>query len=257
MKPFNRYTSGLLYDNEPGSGGGTGGAPNANTTKVFSQAEVDDLVTRARRDEKDKLYSDLERAKKAATDKDELLKQKEKELADAKEAGKATVALEQQVKDLQTGLEAANKKADEFAVRYDKIVDDALTRQRTDMETAFTTRDVATYKQSLIDSSDGKIIPELVTGNTKEEVKASFDKAKARYDEITTKAAAEKETELRTKYKGALPAPVVPPGQSSDSQTVADTSFRDFRKMSAADQKTEIAKYKKKAYEEAGIPMRS
>lgn len=67
------------------------------------------------------------------------------------------------------------------------------SKQQLDgLENQLKTEKLESYKQKKIASSDGKIIPELVVGNSTEEIDISIEKAKVKYAEI--------QNELRQKY---------------------------------------------------------
>ena len=166
---------------------------NNNQGEKAPQAPVvnyEDLIAKARREEKDKLYGQI-KAKDAKindlTEKNNalmlkvgqqetIISEKDKEIAklkaqDANTDNEKIKALEAEKKQLQKELDQ---------VKANMVDPQALEAQIRGEY------DVKMYRvEKLANNSD--IIPELVTGNTKEEIDASFEVAKARYAEIVGK----------------------------------------------------------------------
>jgi len=220
---------------------------------------IDQIANEARKQEKQKLYQEIEDHKKRAkTAEDQAralqgqldtltptiddLKKQLEESKDKGNKGKGDPALEQKIKEMEAKvqqIEADKKKAIEEA---DKRFND----YRTDMQKAIDRDKLDRYRAEKIAEAGGRIIPELVLGETQEAIDLSIEKAKQRYEEIMS--AEEKRREEEAKKKGS---------KSTDFQT--DTkitlekggnqlSAEDLAKMSDAD----YAKYREKMLTAAG-----
>lgn len=138
--------------------------------KLKVNREVPDLIAKARQEEKDKLYPQI----KALKEENDFLKTKNSELE--AEITRLTSELEE-VKNImgeldkqQQSLEAleAKLKAD-----FQKELDERERKYQVEL-----------HKQKVLSANAGKLIPELVTGSTIEEIDAAVERAKARFEEI-------------------------------------------------------------------------
>lgn len=152
------------------------------------QVNFEDLVAKARKEEKDKLYpqiKDLKEENGKLTEKVNAqlltIESKDKEItalkAELEEAKNATSksdddkvkALKKEIKDL---------KAEKEALEKDKVdVTEIENNIRAEYE-------VKLYREQKLREGGNEIIPELVTGVTKEDIDASFEVAKNRYNDI-------------------------------------------------------------------------
>lgn len=161
-------------------------------------AKMEAAVKEAASKEKEKLYDTIDKYKKdtealtakAKAEEDEknrILKEeadKKKEELDAKE----------RVKQLEVELEKTAKRFEEVMEIKDKQFTSELTK-----------RDLAIIREKLIGEANGAIIPELVQGNTEEELRKSAESAKARFSEIVT--AQKKQVEDELIRAGKIPGP--------------------------------------------------
>lgn len=178
----------VFADGEPEPpAGGDGGDPAP--TVNFEQ-----LIQKAREEEKNKLYPQIKKLKEenggyVKTHNDDLIAiaTKDKEIETLK---KEIETLKSQldgneseaVKSLKKDLKAAQDEVQnlkESAPNIEELT--ANIRAEVDAEYA-----IKFYKEKKIQEAQGKIIPELVTGNTEEEINASVEKAIARYNEIAS-----------------------------------------------------------------------
>jgi len=144
---------------------------------------INDIANKVRTEEKNKLYAELESQKKAAKTAEEkaelLAKQQEalqKQLEEATKSGKKDGKESEEAKLLREQLEKlATEKKD---------IENNFNSFRTEITTKLEQERLATLKANLIASAGGKIIPELVSGNTEEEIKLSVERAKQRFTEI-------------------------------------------------------------------------
>lgn len=165
------------------------------------------MVEAARKQEKDKLYKSIEakdgQIKALAEEKDILENQlKDKESAnmeDSKQLQELIQGLQQQQADLLAQLERQKEEAE-------------LERQLAVKEKA--EAELKAYKAEAIHLAGDDLIIELVGGNSKEEIDASIEKAKAKFAEIEAKVA-EKNKEVRKQEKITNTTRVTAPPSSS------------------------------------------
>lgn len=198
-------------------------------TEATDRKAYDDDVekgTAARvKTEKEKLYASIEKHKGDATKSaEELTKNKaalkkiqddeaarEKKVAEeADKEKRSKMELDERMATLEDenrqNAEETSKKLQEQSENFvaemakkDKAFDDKLRE-----------KELETYRQSVIADAQGQIIPEVVKGNTKEEIDASAEKAKARYTEIRAGA-------LEAEHKKSMTDGKLP-GQSGDGK---------------------------------------
>ena len=158
-------------------------APKADNTDVTepqqtsSSVNFEDLINKARKEEKEKLYKEINKLKAQLDEKvgrinelllvigekDETIKAKEKELA-------------QKEKDSQ--------KTDSEEVKALKLKLTELENALAQKDSEITTIKLDSYKATKMAQAGGELIPELVTGNTPEEIDMAIEKSKAKYLEI-------------------------------------------------------------------------
>lgn len=160
-----------------------------------SEAEITSRV----KDEKDKLYKSVEAEKGRAQKAEQKLSEIEKELT-ALRAGNQSGLTDKEA------LEKISKLNEELATTRQqladsqKLIDDKLAeveKRVTDTtQQALTAERVTNLRKELIEKAKGEILPELVTGTTEEELRASAEVAKARYKEIADKSQESLKNEL-------------------------------------------------------------
>ena len=208
--------------------------PAPQLTPTAPTVNYEDLIAKARTDEKNKLYPEIEKLKTevaknverinalliSVAEKDELLKQKDKELAekDAKYTAlekegangmdKELKALQEQLAQLQADL--AKKDEEIVQVKAKAEVDNYKATKLKDLDEDF---------------------HDLVIGNSKEEIDASFAKAKEKFEKIATKYGVQANPQV------GLPKP----NPSVVNNTYKGVKPEDIAKMSPA----EYAEYRK------------
>lgn len=251
---FSRIIIGLLHKSFADEGDGNGGqeppapqppAPNPSTTSQQaepSQINYEELIARARKEEKDKLYIQIKTLK---DDLKEMTKQNNKNLLEAgtlkaeidnlKNGGDSeeVTTLKNKIKELEGTIETLKQQS----------TDEETIRQQVEQE-----YEVKLYRteQLVKDEVRYAILPmfmETVTGATKEEIDASIEKAK----ELTQKA---------KEQMGVVntPTPKNPSGDTKPSvpsvnpqnpmNTFGDTSLEDVRNLDPAS--PEYAEWRKK-----------
>lgn len=227
-----------LFVPEGGDGTGDGKTatpPAAAAAGTFTQEQLNAAVEKARTEEKQKLYGEIETLK-----------------GKVKTAEEATVARDTTILGLTAKVQAfeASKTADGSAVDITKLVTEVSERTRKVVEAEYepklnevrttaetTSRELRTltlsqYRANKVAEAGGedKLVMALVTGSTEAEVDASITRAAAEYTRIATKVA-----------PGTPPAktpPVVPPAipagggsgglPKAGIETVASMSIRDY-----------------------------
>lgn len=162
--------------------------------KDFS-VNYEDLISKARKEEKDKLYpkiKDLETQVSTLTEKVNshllTIESKDREISDLQgelqKAKDSKVESESEsVKRLQSEVEKLQKELD----GVEKVDKSALEQEIEDRIKA--DYDMKVYRLEKLNDPEirDNIIPELVMGTTKEEIDSSIEKAKERYNEIVNR----------------------------------------------------------------------
>jgi hypothetical protein len=155
--------------------------------KPSGNVNFEELIARARKEEKDKLYPEI---KKLKEDKNNLLlvvADRDKKIEELTgQLDKVTSDFKKTAKDLETG-NASNQKVSELTATIS-----TLERQLEDLQVKYdsdvNSLKLDSYKREKIAAAGGNLIAELVAGSTQEEIDASIETAKARYQEIANKA---------------------------------------------------------------------
>lgn len=195
-----------------------------NAAKVDAEAkgasadEVKAAVEKARKEEKDKLYPQIEALKNSMTEIQEVLRAEREE----KEAMKRAAEEKAETKRLQ-GLSESDKMLEAV-----KRIEVQLAEERTArkaVETMLADRDrktaLETYKQNAIKLAGDEILPELVgliSGTSDAEIDAAIANAKARTVEITARFKNAKGDEVRR----ALSGPTSPDTAALEEQELAE-----------------------------------
>lgn len=225
-------------------------APKADTTtdpqqqgpggtgRFFSQEEVNEMIERARTQEKDKLYPTIQQT-------DERAKAMESELAELKKFRKSQEKAEAE---RQAAIDAANKAKEEAELSAKELLErrnqefdsrlaeiQAQNEQRIAlMEQEVRFNQLQAYIQRRMVEESSTIVPELmdfVTGNTPEEVEASIELLKTKSAQIADAAKNARMNQQR-QMPGVAPVSgangVTPLDQQGDRQYSAE----DIRGMS-------------------------
>lgn len=169
--------------NEPSEPQGTEVNNTASGEGNNTQLNYEDLISRARKEEKDKLYPKIkaletEKATLTSKNNDLILKvaNLEEENKQLKSTGKQTQS--QTVSNLQAELEKANKKVAEFEANL--VDEEALRKEiRAELEGEY---EVKLYRESKVNEFKDCIIPDLVNGNSKEEIDQAIENSKQRFE---------------------------------------------------------------------------
>lgn len=155
--------------------------------KPSGSVNFEDLIAKARKEERDKLYPELNKYKEKVNNLMLVIAERDSEIADLKkeleevkkESEKLKENVEKGVKtnktisELTTTISVLERQLEELQAKYDADV---------------TALKLESFKKEKIMEAGGELIPELVTGNSEEEILASIELAKQRYQEIIQKA---------------------------------------------------------------------
>jgi hypothetical protein len=226
-------------------------APPPHTTVINTGTSAEDIERRlaeARRDEKQKLYPEIERHKTE-------LQKKEQQLADAKAALEVAQADSRKAQTLEEKIGKLQEQLSGMTDNFSKAIDDALENQRKGFEEQ-RRKDQLTAKKEALLASTTELIPGMVTGNTPEELQASFEASKAEYKKIADAAAEKARKELGAPLREALPKPVTPGTDSNQSAADAAGGLSSWREMSPQEWDQKKKDIKQKVFQEAGLPMK-
>lgn len=210
--------------------------PNSSTATLTDAKYTDEDLARARAQEKDKLYPELERMKEElATIKrrdDELEAERQRVLAEEAEAARLRAEEDMSAREL---LELQRA---EFAAQLDA--------ERSEREKAFALLDqerqfqeINAYRQQRIADESENIIPELldlVTGSSPDEIELSIAGLRDRSSRILDSAQQAMQAARRDMAGARVTAPAAGPldtnsdNQSFSAEQIAGMSFNDYVK---------------------------
>lgn len=211
--PILRLLGLRAYADEPGGDGGTGtgegtepGGDGAGATGGGMNYE--DLIQKARKEEKDKQYKVIEKLRgelktMTTNNNNNLLKigELEEEIAQLKEKlTSAGSGDSEAVKTLKKELDTANK---ELKTAKDNAVDESELRKKIEDEVR-AEYEVRNYRLEVLAKNADVLVPELVTGTTKEEIDASLKTAKTRSEEIRKQFSPQQQQPQGQEQNGAL-----------------------------------------------------
>lgn len=186
-------------NSDPQSNTSQGGAeptqttdPNASQSNNKPQINFEDLITRARKEEKDKLYPEIKQLK---ADKESLVQKNNALLISNGELKLEVENLKKQLANAGTPIESEVVKAKETEIKAlqdelkelkETTVDRAVVEKEIEekLRTEYEVKLYRTEAISNLEKSGVGVIPELVMGTTKEEIDASLEASKNRYSEL-------------------------------------------------------------------------
>lgn len=194
----------------------------ADKNVLLKSEAVQSLLETARKQEKDKLYKTVE-------GKENTIKQLNDTVSDLQNQLKTKEDLSME------GEKELLEKIQALTESQNKLIED-MEKEKENTRLA----KLEAFKTQAINEANGELIVDLVGGTSEEEITASIEKAKARYQEIVSPyktKAEELEEQAQKPNKANAPKPTSP-------TTPSDVEFtsEDIRKMSAS----EYAKYREK-----------
>jgi len=172
-------------------------------TTFISKDELNKRITEELQKEKDKLYSSLEHSKNDAKKSRELIESLKKEQDKIREEAekKARKEAEEEYKkklesmsDYERIQEEMKQKEIEYKKKFEennktlKSLQELLEIEQKERKEALLKAELSEYTRQQIAAAGGRIIQELVQGNTKEQIDASIELAKQKYEEYQLRA---------------------------------------------------------------------
>jgi len=200
-----------------------------NTTTSNSTIDFEALIAKARQDEKNKLYPQIEKLKGeleaktakmndlllSGSEKDDVVKTKDAKIAELEK--KITELTEKEGKHVETSKEAKELEK--------KIAE--LEQKLADKDREIAQKELESYRKEKVTGLDDSVL-DLVSGSTKEEIDASVEKAKALYEKISSKFSDTKKEEEKKEDK-KMPLPNFQPNTSDE--IFKDTKTEDIMAM--------------------------
>lgn len=210
------------------------------------------LIARARQEEKDKLYPQLQAEKdkvKELIQKNNELLVKMGSLQNEYDVVKAQLDDLKNNKGVNENAEITKLKAEldkvkkEYKEFKEGTVDEATLRQQVEAEVK-QQYEVEMYKVEKLNSDEfkGQIIPELVSGDTKEAIDESLAKSKARYEELIGVNRNQQQQPQQGQQLGAVPTMPVgnPNTQSFISATISAEEIQRMTPEQWAEYRTKL-----------------
>jgi len=139
--------------------------------------EIRNIREEVRATEKAKMYKSLEREREKIKERDKKIKELNDKLSELSET---VEQLESEKLSEKEKLERLKQKKDKATMK--KI--EELTANIEALNQAVHESELKAYRLEKLNKAEGKLVPELVGGNSKEEIDESIDKAKMAYESI-------------------------------------------------------------------------
>lgn len=187
-----------------------------------SEEEIQRRVQAARKEEKDKLYPKIEELSNLVKEQQEYIReQKEKQ---AEEEKKAADAAEKRrlAKLSEEERESEARKKLEEQLKEEREAREALEKRIAEKERA---TQLEEYRKGALRAAGDRVIPELVVGNSEEEIDAAVETAKAKYEEIENQLREERGQQVREQLSQST---------SPDTEALVEEELE--QRLSAVDQ---------------------
>jgi|SRR5690554_724393 len=169
---------------------------SAGQENLMQLAPIKELIQSARKQEKDKLYKTLEQKEKEAKEFQEKLAQAQETL---KQYESENLSFEEKMQ-----IELEKVKAEQQALVQ------SLQAEKEKAEQEARKNRLEAYKAEKLRLAGDELIPELVGGETEEEIDQSIERAKAKYQEIASKfeaqVQAKKTQEVKETFTASAPS---------------------------------------------------
>jgi serine phosphatase RsbU (regulator of sigma subunit) len=182
------------------------------TEEVFTKAQLDEMLNKVRREEKDKLYKSIEKTKAQA---ESVQAERDKVLEDLKLAKEKLSTIQDSN---MSDIEKVNKQI-ELLAEQNELLKNQLENVSKQAEQRVKESEVKSYKQKQIEKS-GLLFPEMVSGNTPEEIDASISMLKEREKSVRQ----ELEDRLRSERAQDVPRPMSP--EMNQTQVASADRYR-------------------------------
>jgi hypothetical protein len=185
-------------------------AGDAAKKEGLTEEEVNKRVEAARKEEKDKLYPQLQALNDSLKDVQATL------AAERKEKDEAKKKADEEAEAKRVAKLSSDERQNEVLTRLEEqLREERLAREafRKELEDRDKKEELRKYRDGLIQAANGEIIPELVIGSTKEEIDNAFERAKARYAEYVARA----KEEVGRGVRRGMPGPTNPDTAAPES----------------------------------------
>jgi len=191
--------------------------------KLGGQLKSAEELSQEKLKENKTLQEKLELLERQVQERETALAEFQKQ-AEADEGSKKKVSEDEMNAVIESKAEALLKQVEAAMVEKDKVAQTQIEQLQEQLRQ----KELKEYRDALIAKANGQIIPELVAGNSVEELDASFLVARERYQGIAESLAGNVGNQLAGSGAGAPPAAgpgieaagSAPPGTSQESQLV-------------------------------------
>lgn len=191
--------------------------------------------------EKTKLYDTIATLKKENSDIQEKLKiYDSKKLEEDKKLDEERKAKMNPNEVIDEQIKKANLEVEQLKFAFQKLQEETDNKLKQ--------KDVELFKEKLIATANGEIIPELVVGTTMEEVSASFEVGKKRFLEIKGQVSKEIET-VTTQQSKTTVSQETPQTKKPITKDLKELSAEEVKNLSQA----EFNKYKEEVLSKHGF----
>ncbi len=220
-----------------------GGADGGDNTPAATETEINERIEAARKQEKEKLYPELEKRKadgeKLETERNALQKKLD-DLQAKVDADKKSEEAERKAKEdaKLSETEKLTKRLEELEASQakDRLENETLKKQievvADEGARALTQADLANYRERRL-REEGVQLIELVGGNTTEEIDAAITNATPREEDLATKARKEAEEQYQKKLAEVVPRPGAPSTSAGTSDVFDGKTARDIARLPA------------------------
>lgn len=217
--------------------------PSDPKAQVLTQADIDAAREKARKDEKSKLYPEIEKNKRAALEAQEKAEALEQELAKTQQqlselrAGKSD-----EMASVSAEIQSLTEKLKKTEIAMERLADASASRIRQS--------ELAAYRQSKIAEAKLDLFAELVVGDSEEAIDESIVVARKKEEATKEKARADARKELGAN----VPTPRAPTsGNHGDPPVSAARDRERIARLKGPDYQKARQELLQKAREEAGL----
>jgi hypothetical protein len=194
------------------------GITEAAEGSVLTEEEVTRRIEEARKQEKDKLYKEINELKSSVKDLADIAEAEKSAKEKAEEAAQNVAETERQ-----KALSTEEKLAEQLNKLEERLAMEAGERQalKTELETVERQRQLEAYKAKILSEAGDEIIAELVTGDSIEDIDKNTAIAKAKYGELFQAAFDKAKGEKKDELTSSMPGPTNPDPDAMDEEELS------------------------------------
>lgn len=172
--------------------------------ETLTKAEANELLEKARKQEKDKLYGTIQSLQEKLEVLTEAQKADQEEKKKIREEAEAAAEKERLAK-----LSSEDKLAEQLSALATKLDREAKAREELETKLAEEreARALDSYRQKALAEAGDEVIPDLIQGQSKEEIDRNVAIAKARFQELFKAATDKAKGEKGDQVKRDMPGP--------------------------------------------------